>query len=245
MAEKVSPLHHFELHPLINIHIGGLDLSINKAVIAMWIGMGLVCLLFTLAIRGGVTLIPGKLQSVLEMILEFVRGMVNEFIGAEGGKYFNFIATLFFFILCCNLIGLVPGSYTITSQLVVTGAFATVIFIMTLIIGFAKHGGHFFSILVPPGVPKIMIPVMVPIEIISMLARPVSLSVRLFANMTAGHTVLAVLFGLSLTAPAWVGWLPFGFTVVINGLEMAIAVIQAYIFTTLTCIYIGDVIKLH
>jgi F-type H+-transporting ATPase subunit a len=147
--------------------------------------------------------------------------------------------------MSCNLIGLIPGSYTITSQLVVTGIFATIIFIMTLIIGFAKHGAHFLSILVPPGVPKIMIPVMVPIEMISMLARPLSLSVRLFANMTAGHTVLAVLFGLVLSAPAWISWMPFGFTIVINGLEIAIALIQAYIFTTLTCVYIGDVIKLH
>ena len=104
---------------------------------------------------------------------------------------------------------------------------------------------HFLGILVPPGVPKIMIPLMVPIEIISMLARPISLAVRLFANMTAGHTVLAVLFGLAMTGPLWLGWMPFGFTVVINGLEIAIAFIQAYIFTTLTCVYIGDVIKLH
>jgi len=152
---------------------------------------------------------------------------------------------LFLFILACNLIGLFPGSYTITSQLAVTGVFATGIFILTLIIGFSKHGMHFLGILVPPGIPKVLIPIMIPIEIISMLARPISLAVRLFANMTAGHTVLAVLFGLAMTGPLWLGWLPFGFTVVINGLEIAIAFIQAYIFTTLTCVYIGDVIKLH
>ncbi len=245
MAEKESPLHHFELHPIVDIHLGGLDLSINKAVIAMWIGMAVVYGLFMLVGKKGTSMIPGKLQSMLEMSLEFIKGMVKEFIGDEGMKYFNFVGTLFFFILCCNLIGLIPGSYTITSQLVVTGTFAVIIFVMTLIIGISKHGGHFFSILVPPGVPKIMIPVMVPIEIISMLARPISLSVRLFANMTAGHTVLAVLFGLGLSAPMWIGWLPLGFTVIINGLEIAIAVIQAYIFTTLTCVYIGDVIKLH
>jgi F-type H+-transporting ATPase subunit a len=116
---------------------------------------------------------------------------------------------------------------------------------MTLVIGFSKHGMGFFGILVPPGVPKIMIPLMIPIEIVSMLARPISLGVRLFANMTAGHTILAVLFGLAMTSPLWVSWMPFGFTVVINGLEIAIAFIQAYIFTTLTCVYIGDVVKLH
>lgn len=116
---------------------------------------------------------------------------------------------------------------------------------MTLLIGFAKHGLHFLGILVPPGVPKIMIPFMVIVETISLLARLISLSVRLFANMTAGHTVLGVLFALTMSAPIWIGWLPFGFTVIINVLEMAIALIQAYIFATLTCVYIGDVIKLH
>ncbi len=244
MAQE-NPLHHFELEPIVPIEVMGLDLSLNKAIFAMWGGMAVVLILFLLVVKGGLKVVPGKLQSIAEIFMEFIKGMVQEFIGKEGMKYFPFVATLFFFILCCNLIGLIPGSYTITSQLVVTGTFASLIFIMTLIIGFAKHGFHFLSILVPPGVPKIMIPVMVPIEMISMLARPLSLSVRLFANMTAGHTVLAVLFGLVLTAPAWISWMPFGFTIVINGLEVAIALIQAYIFTTLTCVYIGDVIKLH
>jgi F-type H+-transporting ATPase subunit a len=241
-----SPLHHFEVHTIVPIQIGSLDLSITNAVVAMWVGLALLAGAFMLVVNRGVTPIPGKLQSVLEVSLEFIKGMVFEFIGEEEGKkYVPFIATLFLFILACNMIGLVPGSYTITSQVVVTGAFALGIFIMTLVIGFGKHGMHFLGILVPPGVPKIMIPLMVPIEIISMLARPISLAVRLFANMTAGHTVLAVLFGLAMTGPLWLGWLPFGFTVIINGLEIAIAFIQAYIFTTLTCVYIGDVIKLH
>jgi F-type H+-transporting ATPase subunit a len=197
-------------------------------------------------VKSGVRLIPGKLQSVAELALVFIKDMVEEFIGKEEAhKYFPFIASLFFFILACNLIGMIPGSYTITSQLVVTGIFAICIFVLTLVIGFAKHGGHFLSILVPPGIPKLMIPLMIPIEIISMLARPISLSVRLFANMTAGHTILAVLFGLAMSASLLIGWLPFGFTIIINGLEIAIAFIQAYIFTILTCVYIGDVIHLH
>ncbi len=241
-----SPLHHFELHPIVHLSLMGIDISITKAVLAMWAGMAVIVGIFMLVVKRDLTLVPGKLQSVLEIGMEFIRGMVNEFIGEEEGKkYFSFIATLFLFILACNMIGLIPGSYTITSQIVVTGAFAVGIFFMTLVIGFVKHGVHFVTILVPPGVPKIMIPVMIPIEIISMLARPLSLSVRLFANMTAGHTVLAVLFGLAMTVPLWIGWMPFGFTVIINGLEVAIAFIQAYIFTILTCVYIGDVIKLH
>jgi len=241
-----SPLHHFEVHNIIPIHIGGLDLSINNAVVAMWVGIAVIAGSFMLVVNRGVSPIPGKLQSILEITLEFIRNLVFEFIGEEEGrKYVPFIASLFLFILACNLIGLIPGSYTITSQLAVTGAFAVGIFFLTLVIGFRTHGMHFLGILVPPGVPKIMIPLMVPIEIISMIARPISLAVRLFANMTAGHTVLAVLFGLALSGPVWLGWLPFGFTIVINGLEIAIAFIQAYIFTTLTCVYIGDVIKLH
>jgi F-type H+-transporting ATPase subunit a len=242
-----SPLHHFEVHTIIPLPpIFGLDLSINNAVVAMWVGLAIAAGSFMLAVSRGISPIPGKLQSILEISLEFIRNMVYEFIGeAEGKKYVPFIASLFLFILACNLIGLIPGSYTITSQLAVTGAFAVGIFILTLVIGFGKHGMHFFGILVPPGIPKILIPLMVPIEIISMIARPISLAVRLFANMTAGHTVLAVLFGLAMTGPLWLGWLPFSFTIVINGLEIAIAFIQAYIFTTLTCVYIGDVIKLH
>ena len=170
-----SPLHHFEVHTIIPIQIAGLDLSINNAVVAMWVGLAIVAGSFMLAVSRGISPIPGKLQSILEISLEFIRSMVYEFIGEdEGKKYVPFIASLFLFILACNLIGLIPGSYTITSQLAVTGAFAVGIFILTLVIGFGKHGMHFFGILVPPGIPKILIPLMVPIEIISMMARPIS-----------------------------------------------------------------------
>ena len=222
-----NPLHHFEIHPIFHMSLMGFDISINKAVIAMWVGLSIMFGLFMLVVKSGVRIIPGKLQVVAELALGFIMDMVEEFIGKnEAPKYFPFIATIFFFVLACNLVGMIPGSYTITSQLVVTGVFASFIFILTLFIGFAKHGFHFLGILVPPGVPKIMIPVMIPIEVISMIARPVSLSVRLFANMTAGHTILYVLFGLAMSTPLMIGWLPFGFTVAINGLEIAIAFIQ-------------------
>lgn len=240
-----NPLHHFELHPLIHLTLFGFDLSINKAIIVMWLGMAVIFALFMMVVSRGCKMIPDKLQSFAEISIEFIKVMVMEYIGKEGMKYFPFIATLFFFILTCNISGLIPGSYTLTSQLVVTGAFAGGIFILTLIIGFAKHGLHFLGILVPPGIPKLLIPIMIPIEIISQLARPISLSVRLFANMTAGHTVLTVLFSLAMATALWIGWMPFAFTVLINGLELFIAFIQAYIFATLTCVYIGDVIRLH
>jgi len=210
----------------------------------MWVALAIVFGLFMLIRSKGLSLVPGKMQSIAEMLMLFLRGLVDDFIGKEERKFLPFVAALFFFILSCNMIGLIPGSYTITSQLVVTGTFAIFIFVMTLFIGFGRHGLHFLSILVPAGIPKVLIPMMVVIEVISMLARPFSLAVRLFANMTAGHTILAVLFGMALSLP-WVGVLPFGFTVAINGLELMVAFIQAYIFTTLTCFYIGDVIKLH
>lgn len=240
-----NPLHHFELHPLIHLTLMGFDISINKAIVAMWVGIAVVFGLFMMVVSRGCSLVPDKMQSVAEIGVDFIKGMVNEYIGKEGMKYFPFIGALFFFILTCNVVGLIPGSYTLTSQLVVTGAFSGAIFILTLIIGFAKHGLHFLGILVPPGIPKLLIPIMIPIEIISQLARPISLSVRLFANMTAGHTVLTVLFSLATATALWIGWMPFGFTVLINGLELFIAFIQAYIFATLTCVYIGDVIRLH
>ncbi len=240
-----NPLHHFELHPIVHLSVAGVDLSLNKGIFVMWAGLAVTFGLFLLIGKSGLRLVPTKGQSIAEMALLFLRGLVDDFIGKEERKFFPFAAALFFFILSCNLIGLIPGSYTITSQLVVTGTFAIFIFLMTLFIGFSRHGLHFFGILLPPGIPKLLIPLMIPIEIISMLARPFALAVRLFANMTAGHTVLAVLFGMSLSLPWFIGVLPFGFTVAINGLELMVAFIQAYIFTVLTCFYIGDVIKMH
>jgi len=242
---KENPLHHFELHPLVHLNLLGIDISLNKGIFIMWVGLALVFGMFLLIRKTGLRLVPSKLQSIAEMLLLFLRGLVDDFIGKEERKFFPFVAALFFFILSCNVIGLFPGSYTLTSQLVVTGTFATFIFLMTLFIGFGRHGLRFLGILLPAGIPKILIPLMIPIEIISMLARPFSLAVRLFANMTAGHTILAVLFGMTLSLPWFLGVLPFGFTVAINGLELMVAFIQAYIFTTLTCFYIGDVIKMH
>ena len=242
---KESPLHHFELHPIGELNLMGIDISLNKAVFVMWGALAIVFVLFMLVRKTGGRLVPTKMQSIAEMLLLFLRGLVDDFIGKEERKFFPFVAALFFFILSCNMIGLIPGSYTITSQLVVTGTFAIFIFMMTLFIGFGRHGLRFFGILVPAGVPKFLLILLIPVEIISMLARPFSLAVRLFANMTAGHTILAVLFGMALSLPLYLGVLPFGFTVAINGLELMVAFIQAYIFTTLTCFYIGDVIKMH
>jgi F-type H+-transporting ATPase subunit a len=165
--------------------------------------------------------------------------------GKEGMRFFPLIATLFLFILFCNIIGLIPGSYTVTSQIIVTAVFSCVVYGISLVMGFLIHGIKFLGILVPPGTPGWLLPLMIPIELMSQLARPISLAVRLFANMTAGHVILGVLFGMAISGGLLIGWLPFAFTVAIYGLEVGIAFIQAYIFTILTCVYIGDAYHLH
>ena len=239
-----SPLHPFELHNYIPINIGGLDISVNKAVIMMWVVVGLISFLMIVA-SSARQLVPGKLQSLGEMMVDFIRGMILDTMGKDGMRFFPFIATLFLFILFCNLIGLIPGSYTVTSQIVVTAVFACVVYGLSLVMGFLLHGAKFLGILVPPGTPAWLLPLMVPIELISQLARPLSLAVRLFANMTAGHVILGVLFGLAISGGLLIGWLPFAFTVAMNALEVGIAFIQAYIFTILACVYLGDAFHLH
>jgi F-type H+-transporting ATPase subunit a len=171
--------------------------------------------------------------------------MILDTMGEKGLRFFPFIATLFVFILFSNMLGLIPGAYTVTSQIVVTAVFALFVYAMSLVVGFMTHGVKFLGILIPPGTPALLLPLMMPIELISQLARPVSLAVRLFANMTAGHTILAVLFGMAISLPLVIGWAPFAFTIAMNGLEVGIAFIQAYIFTILTCVYLGDAINLH
>jgi F-type H+-transporting ATPase subunit a len=239
-----SPLHPFELHNYIPISVGGFDISINKAVIMMWVVVGLISMLM-IAAGSARRLVPGKLQSLAEVLVDFIRGIILDTMGKDGMKFFPLIATLFLFILFCNLLGLIPGSYTVTSQIVVTAVFACTVYALSLVMGFILHGGKFLGILVPPGTPGWLLPLMIPIELISQLARPISLAVRLFANMTAGHVILGVLFGLAVSGGLLIGWLPFAFTIAMNGLEVGIAFIQAYIFTVLTCVYLGDAFHLH
>lgn len=239
-----SPLHQFELQRWVPISIGGLDLSINKAVVFMWVVIAVAAVLMVMA-GSSRKLVPGKLQSLAEMMVDFIRTMIMETMGKDGMRFFPLVATLFVFILFSNYIGLIPGAYTVTSQIIVTAAFSFLVYGISLIVGFSLHGVKFLGILIPPGTPGWLVPLMVPIEIISQIARPISLAVRLFANMTAGHVMLAVLFGLTISGGVLIGWLPFVFTVAIYLLEFGIAFIQAYIFTILTCVYLGDAFHLH
>jgi len=239
-----SPLHQFELQNWIPISLGGLDISINKAVVFMWVVVSLAAVLMVMA-GSARKLVPGKLQSLAEMMVDFIRSMIMDTMGKDGMRFFPLIATLFLFILFSNLIGLIPGTYTVTSQIIVTAVFSCMVYGLSLVIGFWLHGIKFLGILIPPGTPGWLLPLMIPIELISQLARPISLAVRLFANMTAGHVMLAVLFSLTIGGGLLIGWLPFAFTVAIYGLEFGIAFIQAYIFTILTCVYLGDAFRLH
>ena len=206
-----------------------------------------VALVSALLVKAGSArqLVPTRLQSLAEILVEFIKGMIRETMGQEGMRFFPFVISLFLFILFCNLLGLIPSSYTVTSQIAITGVLAIGVYLLSIVVGFRLHGIKFLAILVPPGTPGWLIPLMIPIELISHLARPLSLSVRLFANMTAGHVILGVLFFLAIDASLLIGWLPFAFTVALYALELGIAFIQAYIFTILTCVYLGDAIHLH
>jgi F-type H+-transporting ATPase subunit a len=239
-----DPLNLFELHTLIPLSLFGLDISFNKAVFTMFLVVGLACTILIYAGRSR-SLVPTKLQSLAEMLVDFIRGIIQDTMGQEGMRFFPLISSLFVFILFCNLLGLIPGSFTVTSQIVVTGVFAVAVYTLSLIVGFKIHGLKFLGILVPPGTPGWLLPLMIPIELISQLARPLSLAVRLFANMTAGHVILGVLFGLSIAGGLLIGWLPFAFTIALYGLEVGIAFIQAYIFVVLTCVYMGDALHPH
>ena len=239
-----SPLHPFELHEWIPISLGGFDISVNKAVVMMWVVVALAAVFMVIA-GSARKLVPGKLQSIAELMVDFIRSMILDTMGKEGMRFFPLIATLFLFILFCNLLGLIPGSYTVTSQIIVTAVFSCVVYGISLVMGFLIHGIKFLGILIPPGTPGWLLPLMIPIELMSQLARPISLAVRLFANMTAGHVILGVLFGMAISGGLLIGWLPFAFTVAIYGLEVGIAFIQAYILTMLTCVYLGDAFHLH
>jgi F-type H+-transporting ATPase subunit a len=243
MAAGHSPLEQFEIHRLIPIEIGGVDVSFNNSALFMVATLALGSAFLVLGMRRQ-AVVPGRIQSLAEMTYEFVAGLIRDTIGGEGRRYFPLIFTLFVFILFGNVLGLLPYGFTFTSHIVVTFALAIVIFIGVTILGFARHGLHFFSFFVPPGVPWAMWFLLVPIEIISYLSRPISLSVRLFANMLAGHTLLKVIGGF-VAALGIFGIAPLALLVALTGLELVIAFLQAYVFAILTCLYINDAIHLH
>ena len=238
-----SPLEQFVIKPIIPMEIGGVDVSFSNSALFMALAVGIASFFLILGMRRS-DVIPGRWQVAVELAYEFIAGLLRDTVGQEGRKFFPAIFTLFMFVLLGNLLGMVPYSFTFTSHIAVTFAMAMVIFVGVTILGFARHGIHFFSFFAPPGTPVVMLPLLVPIEIISYLSRPISLSVRLFANMLAGHTLIKVIASfIALLGVA--GFLPFALVVALTGLEILIAFLQAYVFAILTCLYINDAIHLH
>lgn len=246
MAEEIahdSPMHQFIITRYKEINIGGYDISFTNSSLMMVIAVVAIVLFTILSMRGR-SIIPGRMQSLAELSYEFIAGMIRENIGTGGLKFFPFVFSLFMFVLFLNLIGLVPYSFTVTSHIAVTFIMAMAVFLLVTIYGFIKHGIGFLKLFAPAGLPVYMYPIITPIEIVSYLSRPLSLSVRLFANMLAGHTMLKVFAGFVI-ALGFFGIVPLVVIVLFTGLELLVAVLQAYVFAILTCIYLNDAENLH
>ncbi len=239
-----SPLEQFEIHKIFNLKLYGVDISFNNSSLFMLITILIAIIFLGLSARKK-ALIPGRLQTSGEMIYELVDGIIDGTTGAEGKKYMPIIFTLFIFVLFCNLVGMIPYSFAVTSHIAVTFAIAAIIFLSITILGFVKHGTHYLSLFLPEGTPALLAPLMVIIELFSYLCRPVSLSVRLAANMTAGHIVIKLLASFTIMGGFTLGVFPFAFLTIMQGFEIFVAVLQAYIFTILSCVYLNDAINLH
>jgi len=244
-----NPIKQFEIQPLIHLPVGNFDLSYTNSSLWMTIAVIVSTLMLTMAMRRR-ALVPGRMQAFAEIIYEFVAGMIRENIGTKGRQFFPLIFTLFIFVLLGNMLGMIPYSFTYTSHIAVTAVLAFLVFLIVIGIGLVKHGFHFFSLFMPPGVPWWLVPLILPIEIMSFLTRPITLSVRLFANMIAGHIMLKVFAGFSAgmmamgTVGILPGILPMLFNSVMIGFEFLIAFLQAYVFAILSCIYLKDSVEI-
>lgn len=241
-----DPLHQFEIHSLFPFFLGKYDLSFTNASLFMVLATLGVCVVFSI---GKKKLVPGYLQLIQEQTFGFVRELVINTAGKEAARFVPAVFSLFLFVLAGNYIGLLPYTFTFTSQLVVTFTLAMLIFIVTTIVGIVRHGSGFFRLFFPKGLPIFLAPILIPIEIISYLSRPISLSIRLFANMVAGHMMLKIFAGFTMilagTSFAPISILPIITNTLIVFFECLIAFLQAYVFTMLTCIYLNDTLNLH
>jgi F-type H+-transporting ATPase subunit a len=244
----MDPISQFEISKIVVFgHIGGVEIAFTESALFMFIALALIAALMIGATSAG-ALIPGRLQAVAEMSYEFVATTLESTAGPEGMKFFPLVFSLFTFILAVNIIGLIPYTFAVTAQIVVTASLALLVFLTVVIYGFWKHGLHFLRLFVPSGVPVYVLPLVTPIEVLSFLSRPVSHSVRLFANILAGHITLKVFAGfvIMLGTAGFLGWLgallPFVMTVLVMALELLVAFLQAYVFAILTCIYLNDAI---
>jgi len=244
-----SPMEQFEIKQWLPIHLGGYDISFTNQSFWMCVVVLSITLFLTLAVSGR-RLVPTRLQSMAELSYEFVANMINTAAGQDGLRFFPFIFALFLFILISNMFGLIPGSFTVTSQIAVTFTLTMAVILMVIVTGFAKHGIGFLKLFVPKA-PVYMLPLLVPLEFISFCTRPMSLSVRLFANMLAGHTMLKVMGGFVVALGGAGGILsaisvaPMALIVAVSALEILVAFLQAYVFAILSCIYLGEALHLH
>ena len=242
---SLNPMHQFEVYKIgPEISLGSYNLSFTNSSLFMLISSLLILILLFFGTKKKL-LVPSKIQLITEMSYTFVAKMINDTAGANAKPFFPFIFTLFMFVLFCNMVGMLPYSFTVTSHIIITFILAAIVFLGVTIIGFIKHGIKYLELFVPKGVPVILLPLIIIIEVISYLSRPVSLSVRLFANMMAGHTMLKVFGGFVISLGLLGGWLPLGFSVALTGLEVLVAFLQAYVFAILTCIYLNDALNLH
>jgi len=238
-----SPLEQFKIERLAEFHIAGYDASFTNSSLLMVVAVVAITAFLVLGSAKS-ALVPGRWQSMTELAYEFIANMVHENAGTAGMKYFPWVFSIFMFVLFGNLLGMIPYSFTFTSHIVVTFALAAMVFVTVTLIALFRHGFKFFGFFFPHGAPVAMAPLIVPIEILSYLSRPVSLSIRLFANMMAGHTMLFV-FGTFTVALGVFGVLPFAVNIALILFEFLVAVLQAYVFTILTCLYLKDAIELH
>lgn len=245
MAEGHSPLAQFEVTPLVALpNLFGIDISLTNSGLFMLLSVAAVAAFYILSMRKA-ALVPGRWQSLAEVVYEFVGGIVDENAGHKGHKFLPFIFTLFLFILFMNLLGMLPYSFTPTSHIIVTFGMAIVVFLGVTLIGLIAQGPvGFFKHFVPEGLPLWIAPVVFLIELVSYLSRPFSLSIRLAANMTAGHTLMKVI--ASFVVPLGIfGVAPMAFLVFMTGFEIFVAILQAYVFALLSCIYLGEALADH
>jgi F-type H+-transporting ATPase subunit a len=244
-----SPMEQFEVKPIIPMHIGGYDVSFTNQSLWMCIVVAAVSLFMAVAVSNR-KLVPSRMQSMAEMSYEFVANMINMAAGEDGLRFFPFIFTIFMFVATSNFFGLIPGSFTVTSQIAVTFALTMLVILTVIVTGFARHGFGFLKLFVPKA-PAFMLILLVPLEVISFCTRPMSLSVRLFANMLAGHTMLKVMAGFVIALGGAGGILkflsvaPMALIVAVYALEILVAFLQAYVFAILSCIYLSEALHLH
>jgi F-type H+-transporting ATPase subunit a len=253
----LDPLHQFVIKPIFSIDAAGFDLSFTNSSLSILLAILVMFAVFSIWTKTG-KLIPSRMQALGELSYIFIADMIRDNVGSQGIKYFPFVFSIFLSVFLGNMLGMIPYAFTFTSHIIVTFTLAMIVFLFVTILGFVKHGWKFFSLFAPAGLPTYLTPLLVPIELISYLSRPITLAVRLFANMVAGHAMMKVFAGFSAMligfAVAQDGFasmvgvfsiIPLSLNIIMTGFEIIVAALQAYVFTILTCVYLNDAIHLH